>query len=423
MRVLGLAGLACFGVAVLACGSTDSGGNNDTTGNDSGTPPPGDDTSDDGGTPPPQDAGKPKDGSTPVDAGPFVPAPHPGYPQLPSAGTVTKNPKIVTVVAPSDTLASDLTGFGDALVASNWWKVIAGEYGLGTATHVKITGGTMPALVTGSQMRQYIQSAITGHAEAQPNGHTIYILYLPKGTNDVNPVNGRTNDANCSEQYGGYHQPYGQSGDSWGFARRCPTQGTGLSELQSLTVAGSHEVIESATDPSYPTRGYSFGQATSKGNIWEALPGGGEVGDLCNEETMTEGIYTFTRVWSNAAAASSADPCAPSVTPYFNAAPTKLTQDGWYDATNGTATIDITAYSTVRTNDWYQYAVGTSQSITATVTGANMKTIGGQKIASINNSQSATLTVTGGQPGESALVLLVSESGSTIHSYPVGIRF
>src|SRR5205823_8701777 len=127
----------------------------------------------------------------------------------------------------------------------------------------------------GSQMRQYIQSAISGHAEAQPDGHTIYILYLPKGTNDVNPTNGRTNDANCSEQYGGYHQPYGQQpGDSWGFARRCPKQGTGLSELQSLTVAGSHEVIESATDP-YPGKGYSFGQSTSHGDVWEALPGGG----------------------------------------------------------------------------------------------------------------------------------------------------
>jgi hypothetical protein len=270
-------------------------------------------------------------------------------------------------------------------------------------------------------MKSYITSAISGNTAAQPDGNTMYIIYLPPGIDDIDD-SGRGTNTNCSLGYGGYHQPYGSGGDAWGFSRVCPIAGTGLSELQTRTVAASHEIIESATDP-HPGNGYTFGQQNFNGNVWQALAGGGEVGDLCNQETIFEGGYTYTRVWSNSAAQSKADPCAPAITGYFNAAPSQPTANGWYAMSGTTLSIPITGFSTDPVSNWYlaaQPVEGQTTKFSATVTSATK--LG--TAPALNNGLTATLNVTAtGGSGSYTVLYLASEStsGNPVHLFPIGV--
>ncbi|MEO6419254.1 MAG: hypothetical protein ABIP39_07605, partial [Polyangiaceae bacterium] len=154
---------------------------------------------------------------TGVDAGPFVQAKHPAYPQVPHVGNgVLTGMKLVTITAPGDPSAAAYAGFGNALVASKWYTAIAKDYGLGTATSAgTFTGASLTgvASLSSGQMESYIASAISGNAAAAPDGHHMYLVFLPPGT-------GESNDPTC-QQYGGYHQQYGGSGDGWGFVQHC----------------------------------------------------------------------------------------------------------------------------------------------------------------------------------------------------------
>jgi hypothetical protein len=324
------------------------------------------------------DSGKP-----PADAGmdvaPFVQAPHTQqYPAIPNNGGAALQPlKLVTIVSAGDPLVNDLFAFSDALVASNWLKAAGADYGLSSATNVNIqSGDAITTNPTADAMDTFIGNAIASHPEAAADANTMYLLYLPDNIVDVDP---RGTNTDCT-LHGGYHT-VGNSGRVWGFSQRCPTNGTGLSKLESLTLIASHEVMEAATDP-HPETGWTFGALTKLSQSPYAATTG-EVGDMCVGTEIIEGLYTYQRIWSNTAADAGGDPCVPPV------------KDPFYNVTTD--------------KNWYPVTAGSSVTITP-----------------INNGASATLTVaTPSTPGVAAVVSVLSFPQQALsdeyHFLPIGI--
>ena len=363
----------------------------------------------------------------------FVTASHPAWPQLPSnGGLILKPMRLVTIVAPgpsgADPLASSLFEFGDALLASSWWTTMGADFGLGVAespTTIRITG---PAITTNpdqAAMEAYITSAIAGKAD--PDGNTMYMLYLPPGIVAFDDTNDAPNTG-CL-YYGGYHTAFSTGGtDGWGFAQRC---GGGLPDLENLTVIGSHEIIEGATDPlpTDPPTGWRLG-IFDPTQPWDASPWlvlDGEVGDMCTDTEWTEGAFTYPRMYSNTKAALGGDPCLPTygaAVPYVNAS----APEDWYTVTaGGSVDIPITGFSDAPAPDWYVFPDVYTSSIsgfTATLTSPTTDIAGNP---TTNNGRGATLTVTApsAPSGSWAIVFVedetVSPAGDPLHFWPVGV--
>jgi hypothetical protein len=418
MQRSALVALLCSGtVAIAACsspavtgtegvttdaagGGSGSGGGDDAgggLGGDTGSTHDG--SSGSGGSSGGSDSGKPHDAAAVdvVEAGPFIPAQHPAWPQIPAnAGEILHPMKLVTVVSTGDPQASTLFAFGDALVASQWWGSFATEYGLGTPqqTTVHVTGPAITANPDQSTMEQYIASAIQGNTAAAPDGNTMYMLYLPPGIDIVDTQGPNTN---C-QYYGGYHTSYGTGGDGWGVGQHCPLTGTGLTDIQWMTIVGSHEVVEAATDP-VPGNGYSPASPDTQSPWtqppWEAALYG-EVGDMCVSTQVTEGSFTYQRIWSNVAAAKGGDPCVPpfSKYAYVNAS----APQGWYTVTaGGSVQIPVTGFSDRATEDWVvaaQMWTSSGSTFTASVTSATTLHTDAGDYATTNNGKQSTLTVT-----------------------------
>jgi hypothetical protein len=347
------------------------------------------------------DGNKPHDaaGVDVVEAGPFVPAPHPPWMQVPkNQGVVLKSMKLVTVVATGDPNANSYFAFGDALIASNYWKSFSTEYDLGTpTTNVHVTGAAITKDPNSATMEAYIAASIKGNAAAAPDGNTMYMLYLPTG---IEILDDQSNSPNTNCQfYGGYHTTYGTNGDAWGVGQHCPVQGAGITDAQWMTIVGSHEIIEAATDPT-PDTGYSPGQPDTT-TPWNQSPWQtalyGEVGDLCVETEVTEGSFTYQRIWSNAAAAKGGDPCVPATSQY--AYVNTSAPQGWYTATSGgSVDIPLTGFSDRATKDWaitaQMWNSSANQSFGASVASATHLVTDAGTYPTTNNGKSATLTVT-----------------------------
>ena len=379
----------------------------------------------------PGDAGKPHDAAPDVvESGPpFMMAAHPPWPQVPgNALVVLHSMKLVTVVTSGDANAADLFAFGDALIASSWWSQIAQEYGLGTPSqNVHVTGAAMTANPTEAQMLSYIEAAVAGTPAAAADGDTMYMLYLPPGIDIVDP---RGPNTNC-QYYGGYHSLYDKSGDAWGVAQHCPVTGTQLTDLQSVTIIGSHEIVEGASDP-IPNNGWTL-PALDTSAPWTQTPWieavYGEIGDLCAGTQITEGLYIYQRIWSNAAAALEGDPCVPTYTQY--AYDSMSAPQGWYPVTSGgTVTIPVTGFSNEATTEWLAFASiwkSSGPTFQVTLTSPTNETIQGKSYPTLNNGTSGTVTVTApaAASGSWAIVALESDpyvtGGDPYHTWVVGV--
>jgi hypothetical protein len=327
------------------------------------------------------------------DATPFVPAAHPAYPQVPSnSGKVVTNLKLVTLVAANEPLATQLFGFSDALGASGWWAQAAREYGLGALVSSKhLTGPAIDGDIGLDAGTRYVAAAAAAGG-ITPDEETLFLLYLPPGTNAVDAQGAPLCDIGGSHDF----QPTGPA--LFAFVQRpCPGgPPNALPELDLLTGAASHEIVEAATDPFNDA--YTLPApdpvAPWTGSIW--LTYGGEIADLCPGAAAREESYLYQRFWSNAAAATGGDPCvpAPSGPSFFNTSVPK----GWYALAAGASlTIPITGWSTAPTADWLVGAVrqhDTTGGLTVAITSPTSATRNGHTFATINNGRTATLTIT-----------------------------
>ncbi len=312
-------------------------------------------------------------------SGPFHEAPHTPLPQVVfHGGPLLTAPKIVTVTFPGDTNADALEAFGDSITSSAWWDEVASAFcddtgkcvGKGASGgHVRLT--SPPAATysdtTGggiSTLQVFIADLVNAGTLPTPDANTLYVFYVPDSTRITLTESGTQTEASCA-QFHAYHnalQPPSASA-AYAIVQECPP-GDGLTALQGLTFAASHEIIEAATDPVLRTLGYYLNLEDTSTVSWN-LFAGGEAADLCvdisglRQDQIASGGYTLQRVWSNANAAKGLDPCvphAPSDPPYFNVA----TEDkSAYIVLNvgGTATFTLDAFSSAPTAPWTVEAI------------------------------------------------------------------
>jgi len=275
-----------------------------------------DNTQTDGG-----DAGNDADAAIPY------PAPHSPMPQaVNSGGSVIASPKLVAISFQGDTLQPDIDKFASDLVSSpNYWKGAVSEYGVGPLTQVAYHANeTPPQTLADSDVQAWITNKIqTDSTFPKPDASTIYALFYPKDTN-VTALGGTT----CQE-FQGYHDSYPLDASTnviYAIVPRCaPPPVAGVTDADQMTAEASHEIVEAATDP-LPSSKPAYVTVDANSHAWELLAGG-EIGDLCgaypNVFYVPTGFdHLMQRVWSNANAAASHDPCQPDApTPYFNSAP------------------------------------------------------------------------------------------------------
>lgn len=332
-----------------------------------GDSPTGDDDSD-GGATTGDDAGAAKpDAATVTNPPPSNVTP----PQIVSyGGRVLSTPRIVPIFYPNDAYAAQLTTLAGKLGASDYWKQATSEYGVGkisvgTAIHLSQTA---PSQLTDDQIATWLKSMLDGtHAAfGTPNTETIYTIFYPSQTSiDLQGTK------SC-QQFGGYHNEtqVGATKISYAVLPRCSGADVGLSDIDALTVAASHEWVEAVTDP-LPFTSPAYAYPDDDHLVWAIFPLS-EVGDMC---TFNAGAdikpadlgFMVQRIWSNAAAKAGHHPCVPETAgeTYFNTAPLfdgKVTIDfgqGQTAPTSGvrvplgqSKTIELQLFSEGTTGEW-----------------------------------------------------------------------
>jgi hypothetical protein len=273
------------------------------------------------------------------DAG-FQPAPHAPLPTVfPHTGTVLSSMQLVTLTYAGYDAAPDVVAFGDALVASSWYRTTGAEYGVSPATHLQqVVLGAPPAALDREQIAAQITDLITGGKVVAPalDNQLLYLLYVPPAVALGGDLAGAR----------GYHEMRVLGLVPFPIAVVVDDGGG----LAAVTTQAAHQVIDAATNPySPPHDGYYADPPRT--DPWSLLRR--EVADLCEgEDAVTEGRFAFPRVYSNSAAVASMTPCTP-VRP----------GDTWSDVTaepsqiqtlaaGGSVKFKLTGWSTSPLPDW-----------------------------------------------------------------------
>lgn len=243
-------------------------------------------------------------------------------------GMIFDAPVVVSVTWETDPNAAQIDAFTDQIGTSDYWKAIVSEYGIGVATsggHVHIPVDAthpLPTTMSDDEVSQLIDdsaNAPTTSGWPAPTPQTIYMVYAHP---DIAMTSG---GVDACTVYAGFHD---QTNSNYAFALSLPCtahHGT----FADLTVTGSHELGEAATDPS-PGGGYiGFDTANVAWSMFQH--GATENGDACeyyNDANDTEKApfaFVVQRLWSNAAAAAGKNPCVPATPgPFFGVTPTAL---------------------------------------------------------------------------------------------------
>jgi hypothetical protein len=279
-------------------------------------------------------------------------------------------------------------------------------------------------------LQDFIKAEIASHEFPQPDEDTLYVIYLPMGTN-VTIQDGSQSATTCV-QAGGYHNHTVVTLDG-GATLDVPyaliPQCFVLLGIDPI-VAASHEIIEAATDP-VPTattaNGYYMDQTR---DAWLAVTAA-EVADVCallkifaanplaspSPDETTEGMYTVQRSWSNTTVRAGHAFCQPAPAgPYVNVAPS---QEKLVMHTGDMQVVELTAFSDQPTSDWSVRVVDFGQLMNPFGTPALSLQLDSQ---TANNGSKLHLTVkvTGTvDPMMGAPFVIVSTSGSDVTFWPM----
>ncbi len=279
------------------------------------------------------DQGSPVDSGTDVkvgDAAVTYPAAHPPMATVPPAGgPIMTSPKVVAITFDGDPFQAKIDDFTSKIGGSTYWSGAVSEYGVGalTATSIHLTESPPTATLTDADVQAWLTARISGVASdagaadagepafPAPDGNTVYAIFYTQFVQLT-----LMGFPSCSG-FDGYHGDFkiGSQSVTYAVLMRCGT-------LDALTVAASHELAESATDPLSQSKP-AYIQPDPDHTVWEYSGGGGELGDMCSAfpgvlYKPSDLPYQVQRIWSNANALASHDPCQPNgVTPYFNSAP------------------------------------------------------------------------------------------------------
>lgn len=305
--------------------------------------------------------------STGAGAG-FNEAQHPDVPQVVSlGGKVLASPKAMIISYTNDPNGPEVDKVAGELDPSGFWGTVTSEYGVGkltTATPVHRPEAA-PSSLNENMLVADLKANLSGANPAwgAADSSTIYTFVIPKGTTF-------TGGGTCCTDFDGYHTEttVGATPVVWAIVCSCPGfDGKGVSDVDQISVALSHELVEAATDP-FTGSGSAYAQ-TDDAHAAFTIVTEGEVADMCEFDddqylTMPGISHKVQRSWSNAAAKAGHEPCLPApAEPYFNAAPV-LNDDitlQYYGAwptkgvkipVNQQKTIDVELFSDGPTGAW-----------------------------------------------------------------------
>jgi hypothetical protein len=359
--------------------------------------------------------------SEPVDADLAQPMPMPLVTDL--GGPKLSAVRVVTVSFSNDdsTLVASLQSFDDSITSTTWWTAVASEYGVGAGAgggHVVLPMAASSAYTDSirggdSSVRQLIQSSVASGALPAPDAQTLYVLYFPSGT--ILRLDGISA---CAPPGGtGWHDAVtvtppeaGAPLDvAYAVLPRCQ------SDVGAMTFAASHEIVESATDPS-PENAPAV-QMTDP--AWLAF--GPEVADVCTalETNLSTSVSGFLvqRSWSNASASAGRDPCVPTSAgaAYFNVAPATGTEE-LVLAVGQSVSFALYAVSAGDAGSWQVQPGVTSGSSSLTVTlDRTTMHAGDRAIATVSLQSPPTL-------GATELYGFLSEANGTTYIRPMLIQ-
>jgi hypothetical protein len=267
------------------------------------------------------------------------PAPHPAPPQVVSlGGPVLAAPHVVPVFFSNDdpASASQVIDFLGKVGSTQYWNAVVSEYGVGalTADAAVMLPETAPDTIDDSTIQAWLAGKLDSDDPAFPpaDPNVIYAMLYPATTTITAGFGGGQVLTGCVN-FGGYHDEitldpaHGSAGVAYIVMPTCGDF-DGLSGIDAITAAESHELVEACTDP-YVNTMAAYAQPDDAHLYWLTANGNaGEVGDMCalNLSSFTkfpELDYVVQRTWSNAAAMAGQDPCVPPLPGevYFNAAP------------------------------------------------------------------------------------------------------
>jgi hypothetical protein len=279
------------------------------------------------GAPTAPDAGDAGDGG---EGGTYA-APHAPLPHVVSAGgPVVASPKLVEITFQGDSLQGQIDTFMQQLGgATAYWQGATAEYGVGPL--VAITGVTLaeaaPTKLTDAQVQAWLRNHISAGQVPAADADTIYVIFYP-AQSIVTMGDGSLCGMSSADDFQGYHDDFALTPNnfvSYAVVGRCPPPIASVAEIDEVTAEASHEIIEAMTDP-LPTDNPAYIEVDNDHLAWQLIAGP-EIADMCaangNAFFTPAGVSNLVqRVWSNAAAAASHDPCEPyGSSPYFNAAP------------------------------------------------------------------------------------------------------
>jgi hypothetical protein len=249
------------------------------------------------------------------------------FPQHPAqivnvmGGPVMTAPHLVAVTFDGDPMRDDIEAFVGTIGATDYWKATTLEYGVAAATAgapVRLAEAA-PASLSQAEAQAWVAAKLDGtHPEfGTPDANAFYVVFFPETTKLTMGT-----DVGCVG-FGGYHS-FTSANIVFAALPRCASF-NGLSGMDALGAATSHELIEGVTDPLVNLH-TAFALPDDDHFAWE-IESGGEAGDMCafvpGANTKVPGFpYLVQRSWSNAEARGGHDPCVPHVAtePYVVAA-------------------------------------------------------------------------------------------------------
>lgn len=248
------------------------------------------------------------------------------FPQIANeGGPVLQTPHVVPIFYAGDPRQSVVEDFLGRLATSShpYWGQVTAEYGVGSLTiGPSLVLGDAPAAIMDSEIRDLLAAQLDGNHPEWPavSDSNVYVFFYPLGTT----IMGTPTATSCKE-FVGYHNELRTASASVIYAviARCP-QATQTDEIDGITVAAAHELVEAATDPRVHSRP-AWDLIDDDHYIWSIDPGA-ELADMCalepqSYQRLVDG-YLVPRIWSNRSAAAGKDPCAPLMGgAYYNAAP------------------------------------------------------------------------------------------------------
>jgi hypothetical protein len=253
------------------------------------------------------------------------PATHAPYPtEINYGGGVLGNPVFVSISFSNDdaTLIAGADDFFATVGSTAYWTATTSEYGVnaGVAAAPIHLNEMMSGTIQDSDIISFLAGHLASGAFGTPDVNAIYAIIYPASVN----INVQGLGMSC-DAFGGYHDSIVFDGGTFVYAvlPRCPGFIPDAGDLDCLTGAASHELIEAVTDPDINNPAWA--QTDEQHEVWNMLLYG-EVGDICVYDSdafyfPTGFPHMVQRTWSNAEAAAGRYPCVPTLMPYFGATP------------------------------------------------------------------------------------------------------